>query len=219
MPNGKKIDRKPAIWKSILSHNMLPPSDDDFYDSEWFQWLERINTGFESEKERLEEELEGASEEYAEILSDDYCQAEQISSNMYAALIVSVWAKTEHFFWNLCRYCECFGLPSIDKNANIECYAKYFDDNLRIKLHSINNNQTANFLRVLSNAFKHNNGWYRPDSYPVDKMLAAKYEISEDKPIKYIVLPIKELILNAGIFCQELLNKTETALKQRKDGK
>lgn len=219
MVNDKKTKSNPAIWKHIIFHNMLPVLEDDFYGSEWREWLDRINTGFELEKKRLEKLTDGARDEYAEVLAEDYWQAEQISSNMYAALIVSVWAKTEHFFQNLCRYCKCFGLPSIDKNANIISYAKYFDDNLGIDLQSIKNSQETNFLRVLSNAFKHNDGWYHPDGYPIDKTLAAKYEISEDRPVKYIVLPIKELILNAGAFCQELLNKTETELKQQTNGK
>lgn len=220
MVNKKKTKRITAIWKSIISHEMLPFSENDFYDSEWYEWLSRINAGFESEKIHLENLAEGASEEYAESLAEDYWQAEEISGNMYAALIVSVWARIENFIFHISSYCKCSGLPSIKEKPNIKCYADYFNENLGIDLQSVNNIHEANALRVLSNSFKHNDSYYMPDSFPIDEELAKKYGILEYRPhescrIKYVGLPIKEMIIAAGIFCKDILIKTETVLKQR----
>lgn len=215
MASKKKI-KGLNIWKMILSHNMLPVSEDEFYGFEWHEWLDRINAGFELEKKRIKKLANGANQQYIETLGEDYYQAEEISNNMYAALIVSVWAKVENFLWTLYRYCKYYGLPSIGKKKakiNIGDYAKYFDDNLGIVLQSIKNGKEANFLRIASNAFKHSNGLYHPDGYPVAKMLATKWKISKGHPIKYITLPIKELILGAGAFCATLYKKTEKALK------
>jgi uncharacterized Fe-S cluster protein YjdI len=211
--NKNKMTR--SIWKRIISHNMLPVTEDDFYVSEWPEWLDRINAGFELEKKRINKLANGASQEYSEALGEDYWQAEQISNNMNAALIVAVWAKIENFLRILCRYCKSFGKHSIKKNADIRDYAEYFKVELKIDFQSINNIHAANCVRILSNAFKHNGCYYIPDGFPIDEILRTKYEISKDSgPIKYIKLPIKELILNAGAFCHELFNNTDTALKQ-----
>jgi hypothetical protein len=201
---------------------MLPLSDIDFFDSEWNEWLARIDSGFEYEKKRLEGLAKGANEEYAEYLAEDYWVAEDISGKMYAALIVSVWSRIELFLKELCGYCKNCGLPGIDEKPNIESYAKYFDRNLGISFQAIQNSEHANILRVLSNSFKHNDGYYFPDSFPVDQELAKKYDIHEYEPhkscqIKYINLPIKDMIISAGQFCKNLFDETEAALKFKND--
>jgi len=216
----KKNKRMPAILKKVISHDMLPINELDFYDSEWNEWLNRINAGFKAEENRLKELVDGATEEYAEVLAEDYWLAKNISGNMYAALIVSVWAKIERFLRSLCRYCTCFGVQAIDNNPNIVAFSNYFDQTLGINLQTIKHCQSANALRVLSNAFKHNDCHYKPDSFPIDKSLAEEYGIAKCQShtscrIEYINLPVKEMILAAGSFCKELLEKTEAELKTK----
>ena len=211
--------RIPTILKHIIKDNMLPLSAVDFFDSEWNEWLDRIDSGFESEKNRLEDLAEGADDEYAEYLAEDYWAAEDISGKMYAALIVSVWSRIELFLNELCRYCRHCGLPAIDEKPNIVSFAKYFENNLGISLQEIQNSNHANMLRVLSNSFKHNDGYYFPDSFPIDQELAVKYNILEYQPhqscqIQYVNLPIKDMIISAGHFCNKLFDATETVLKQ-----
>jgi len=218
MARNRTTDRKPAIWREIIAHIMLPCSESDFYDSEWREWLERIRAGFESEKRRLEKVADGASDEYAEALADDYWQAKQITSNMRAALIVSVWARVERFLRILCRYCQIFGLPPLEDKPKIYHFAQYFRDHVKIDLRSITNYQTANAIRVLSNAFKHTDDRYVPDKFPLDETFAKEHGISEASgEIKYIKLPIEEMTLRAGEFCRELFSQTDAVLKGRTD--
>lgn len=225
MSHKKKKNRRFTIGKNVfkraLIHNrILPASEIDFYDSEWHEWLSRINAGFDKEKKRLEILAKDASKDYIEALAEDYFKAKRISGNMYAALIVSVWANIEIFFSSLCRYCEYCGKPSICKKPNIRQYEKYFKINIAVELEKVNNFQAANCIRALSNAFKHNEGKYIPDKFPIDEALAEKYGIIEYSRsnrdyIDYAKLPIKEMILTAGLFCNELLEKIEEVLKER----
>ncbi|MFA5422945.1 MAG: hypothetical protein WC374_03730 [Phycisphaerae bacterium] len=207
---------KIATWKRIILHDMLPVSKSNFFDSEWHEWLGRINDGLKSKKQRRHNIPEDAPRDVAELLDEECLQAEDVSNNMYAALIVSLWAKIEHFLRKLCRYSTCFGLSPIDRNVNfVKFVMAHFKNNLGIDIVSIENYDYANLLRILNNAFKHNNGFYHPDRNPISEKLAKRFKISENSPIKYIDLPIEELILKAGSFCATLYKETEKALNRK----
>lgn len=70
-------------------------NEDNFIDSEWNELLQSIDEGFKKEVNQLNQLSENTDPRDYEFLGEGYSIALDISSNMFAALLVSVWAEIE----------------------------------------------------------------------------------------------------------------------------
>jgi len=201
--------------KHHLLQTIFPTTEDEFDSSEYEKWLNRIEQGKEAEVKYLLNIPEDTPDELLEWYADDIAEADSISNDMYAAMCVHLWSKIESSFgrckkaWNL----EAISKVNFD-SSKIREVSKFFDA-AGIPLHTITGYEFVNALRVLSNCYKHNNGRYNPDQYPIDRSLLDQWDIEEGQRIDYLRLPLKDILFGCGEFLKEVLDqirrKIETA--------
>jgi len=89
-----------------------------------------------------------------------------------------------------------------------------------VQLPKCANYATVDAIRILNNSFKHSRGSYLPQNdqshTKIDKQLLKQWAIvDEHMNIDYSKLPLRDLVAASHIFCGDLLDKIEQALKNR----
>ena len=203
----ESLKKNMVKWnKDHLLVNTLPTSVDEFNDSEWEKWLNRIQKGKEIELQWLNSIPEDTPHEELENYAEEISIANAISNDMYAAFCVHIWSRFEKTFtgckkaWNL----EASSKVKFDAHK-IKEIVMFFYNTATIDLKRIKNYEFVNAIRTLSNCYKHNNGRYKPDGYPIDPTLLTQWDIEEKHSIVYSELPLKEIIINCGYFLKDLL--------------
>lgn len=121
-------------WKSALTWQVMflnsdfPSSNFEYKGSFWENWVDRVQEGQRLEeeslsqlRERLKSESSDAEQAYADyggdLVGDGHLQLDNLTNSMYAALVVSLWSKMEHFLKNMIAVC-CKGLQKKEKALN-----------------------------------------------------------------------------------------------------
>ncbi len=214
-------------WKHHLKGMEIISIDNTFPNSYngsiWAAWENRIKKGRDNEEKILSEFIEKSKNENFpdDWYSEDYYRLSRITKSMYAALIVSMWAELEFFFKGLIRICSEYLKNGVsDDKLHKACVIKDYFKKVGIKLDEIKELNTVNAIRILNNAFKHNNGSYELNKKnPCDNIneeLCEKWYIdARNVEIDYSRIPINELVLACNTFCCELINKVESTLEKR----
>jgi len=104
-----------------------PYSDVNYNVSKWNLWVKRIRTGHKEEEAALEKRQEewerrrnisqnpDSIDDDWNSLGDEYSETCDLTSSMYAALIVSLWAKAEAYLKELIQM--CFGALELKETA------------------------------------------------------------------------------------------------------
>lgn len=221
---------------SIVQHFWLDkfPDEDGYIDSLWEMWESRIRKGHEGEEaliskaaNRWESTLTKEQRELMpdDMFADDIWHTLQLTNAMYAAMIVSLWSCVECYLKDLLRVCKRAKHPNKKcsvHNWGIERIKKGFEKDVNVKLEKEPNYAVVNAVRVLSNSFKHSEGYYLPkEGKPhtqIDADLLTRWKCISDRFIKhmeidYTKLPVKELVVTCGAFCRGLLSETKKNLE------
>lgn len=207
---SKKNNKRMVSIAHEIARVSLLYDENGYENSEWAAWLEWVGDMRKRELERI-----GNNNISGEIYEDEHGKVVRISYNMYAAMVVSVWARIERC---LGAVCVCLGEKDPDGSKvrgkpNINDYDKYIYKKTGVHIQDIGHYGEANVFRVLSNAYKHNCGFYKPDQYNIKhyigkgKMLDCI--VDEQNPIKYDKLPMRQMIEGAAKFCKELIKRIE----------
>lgn len=199
---------------------------DDYFGSRWYDWEKRIKDGHNAEENRInklhEKELKRSSsvDPYiADVLGEECSNNLELTNNMYAALIVSIWSEIEHFLKDIVR--ACYVSRNEQKNVpdRIEKIIKTIEEETGIQIYKCDCYTIINAARILNNSFKHSNGRYKHEpskTYKqIEKSLLKKWEIKEGQKINYTKLPIQDIVLACNGFCTDLQNKIKAALTNR----
>lgn len=199
-----------------LLENPLPKTDEEYYYSEWSKWIDRIAEGERVELACIDQMPAYNLDEVLEIFAEDVAKSEAISNDMYAALCVHLWSKIETSFrrcqeaWNL-----QYNSQMRSDTHKIKDVKNFFEDEASIQLPCIPNYNYANSVRVLSNCYKHNNGRYKPETYPIESSLLNQWGIENEQRIEYLRLPIKDILLHCGEFLEQLLKEFRQKIETR----
>jgi len=205
------------VMKDRLLTNPFPITEADYHESQWGEWEARIQKGKESDIERIEELAEDYPEDFIEDLAEDIHKEKELSNSMYAVLTVKTWSNFESFFancikaWNLGT-----SRPVTTDTHKIRQVRNIFRNEVGIPFENIRNEKYINAVRVLANTYKHNSGRYKkPGKFPIDEGLTNQWGIEENDWIDYSELPIKEIVMECGKFCEELLTQLHPKVKYR----
>jgi len=216
--SGKYSDRDKLCRNVMLNiyftKRPFPLNDEEYYDSTWCQWIERIQEGQRHEQERIEKWVDQCGD--VELFAEDFLIAEEVSEIMYAALTVAIWSNIESFIKRTILMCKKFleqKCPDSDEIREIrwmnlrEC-SKYLDKHINASLESLQYYGFANAVRIISNCFKHNNGKYIEKSNnekdKIEEALKREWDLECKKRIVYRKINFHELIINCGLFCNDL---------------
>lgn len=92
--------------KRLMEHHL--PDQDNYYNSIWDDWEVRIKKGHKVEEKwinKRSKELADSGYDPGDILGEDYAKTWDLTNNMYAALIVSIWAEMENTLKSIVRAC------------------------------------------------------------------------------------------------------------------
>lgn len=199
-------------------------------DSIWAWWECRIQDGLAREKTTFDEMVEkykGNGEFDEDRAIATLLQSDDVTNSMYAAMTVSVWAKMEHLLKTLEAVCKA--ALNLKKNKpnkfDMKKFVKFFQNEMNINLEELNNFAGINAIRILSNSFKHANGYYELNEKSherIDEKLLILWHITEpeqkindDIKIDFTKLPIQELTRCCNCFCNELISRIELNLNKK----
>lgn len=189
----------------------FPINDEEYYDSVWYQWIERIQEGQRCEQERVSDLVNQCGD--VELFAEDFLIAEEVSETMYAALTVAIWSNIESFIKRTILMCKKFLEQKCPDSDEIrwmnprEC-SEYLHKHINASLESLQHYDFVNAVRIISNCFKHNNGKYIEKSNnekdKIEEALKRKWDLECKKRIVYRKINFHELIINCGLFCDNL---------------
>ena len=190
------------------------PVELEYPESQWARWQKRIEQGQKEELASIVKITESwPKEEAGDWLEDEFYYANSVTDIMYAALIVSIWARMESFFKTLIKFTH----PDLLKIPyQIKDIKKHFKDDLNIELETISEYETIDAIRILNNSFKHSNGKYKPKpTKPWDHInptLLNQWNIKENENIEYAKLPVEDLVIACNAFTSELFARVEAKI-------
>ena len=216
MEDNKEKRKMAMRWRLIWDLADIFAFSDDYFDSRWYAWEQRIKDGHDAEEKLIIkncEKLKTQSLPDSDInneLPEEHIKTGDITNNMYAALIVSIWSQMEYFLRYLARTCDKSNNTPRDLGDIIKSITKETD----ILIDKCDCYTTVDAVRNLNNYFKHNNGRYKPKTdnpnyTQIEKSLLEKWMIEENRNIDYSKLPIKEIVLACNAFCTDLLKKVK----------
>lgn len=197
------------------------PAQEDYYDSHWHDWEERIKDGHDAEEKRIkilceQREKQSSQDGYPDdYLAEEYIKICEITNNMYAALIVSIWSAMEHFLKRL--------LPRPLKKKFEKKFMEFIREELNISVDQCKEYSTINAIRLLNNLFKHEDGYCDPTKKAykeIKKSKLAKRSLPDRRKrdtrwvgqkieIDYSKLSISGLVEACNFFCSDLMRKVE----------
>jgi len=226
----KKPTHKPPPWKAQLRMQKLRidnlfPDKTFYYESIWADWEQRIDKGHKAEESVLRERVktfdalpDAMRNEVQESAVDDYGRTCELTYNMRAAVVVCLWSNIESFFKEIILvYCKV--LPQIPNKENpfgMTELIGFCRKNLRTKLDSVPNYPVINAIRILNNAYKHNNSFYQHSADKpwenIDAALLHDWGIRKNEQVDFTNIPLKELTTAPKAFFHELLQTVQEEL-------
>ncbi|WP_338668753.1 hypothetical protein [Pseudodesulfovibrio methanolicus] len=198
------------MMKCWLTTNPFPTNPIEYHESEWAGWIDRVKGGAEAALNAIPQLPAGCPPDY---YAEEIVRERELSRIMLAALTVGMWAKLEDFLRRCIRAWNYDALSPIQYDCHkIVDFVKCFDQAVGIKLDDLPRYEYANAIRVLANTFKHNNGRYKPDSFPINTTIAKRWGIEERQKVDYEGLPFADLLLDCGAFCGELSERVRSKL-------
>jgi len=234
----RKKKQPPNVMRMLTIVQMrwedMFPDTDRYSNSLWATWVSRIRAGHDKEEElaaenvkRWDSELTAEQKQWMpdDLFADEFWGIEQVTNNMYAALIVSLWACVEGSLKDLLSVCK--GTKDSNKlcpvhSSGVKTITQGFKKELNIKLEEQLSYPVVNAVRILCNSFKHSEGFYEPkgsDSHSqINPDLLTKWKCISDrfkdrKAIDYDRLPIQELVFTCGTFFEGLLEQIKKKLE------
>ena len=209
------------------------PAQEDYYDSHWHDWEGRIKDGHNAEEKRIKILCEkwrkrSSPDDYLDDdLASEYIRTCDLTNNMYAALIVSIWSEMERFLKRLIPPC------SSQKNFDFFQFKKLIKRELSISVDRCKEHSTINAIRHLNNLFKHEHGYCDPQKGPykeIEKSKLAKRSLPDRRKrgtrfvaqkieIDYSKLSISGLIEACNSFCSDLILKVEKKTRNKENHK
>lgn len=230
--NRKRLFGKVPRWRIALRLAGIHAFRDDYFESPWSDWEQRIKEGHQKEMDWIEKQSQnwtGTDYEFGEIFGEDYVRSRDLTNNMYAALVVSIWSEMENFLKTLIRMSYSVLGEQKTPPARIDQIKNDFENKLGVKLEKCKSYSTVDAIRLLNNLFKHDSGYCDPESEEykkIKKSSTAKQAIPDKRKhdtrwragkieVKYSALPLQDIILACNGFCTDLLGKVEIKLKNR----
>jgi len=225
--------RELAIFEHYWGDRL--PGKDDYDFSVWAMWESRIRKGHEEEEALISKAAKRwestRTEEQKKLMpddmfTDDFAHSQELTNAMYAALVVSLWSCVEGYLKDLLGVCKRAKHPDKKRSVghcDIRITREAFDKEVNVKLEEQPDYAVVNTVRILCNSFKHSEGFYLPkDEKPdtqIDSDLLTKWNcisnrFIELKEIDYTKLPVKELVLTCGTFCQSVLSGSAKNLER-----
>lgn len=213
-------------WRIALSLTTMHAFHDDYFGSRWYDWEQRIKAGHDVEEDTLKKQYEKALKSvspddpyFVEFIAEDFINTRELTNNMYAALIVSIWSEMESFFKSLVRACYTARGERKKLPYDIKAISEEIERTTGIQIGKCKGHKVVDAIRILNNSYKHSNGYYRPEAdkphTQISKSLLNKWKIEEGCKIEYSKLPIEKIYLSFNAFCADMLKKFETKLKKR----
>lgn len=213
----KKPKWEKEMWWHLRIHKDAFPALAQYHDSIWADWELRIKQGHQVEFERYERlqekwENEGPANLPDDWLVDDVYQSVQLTNNMYAAIVVSIWAKMEQQLKGLTRVC-LRGLGSTKRVPyKFPELRKLYQKKLNIDFRTRTGYAAVDAVRILNNVFKHQDGRCKPsDEEAISPDLRQQWdEAFEESPlggwaVDYTKIPIKDCVAACHDFHQALV--------------
>ncbi len=199
---------------------------DDYFGSRWYVWEQRIKSGHDAEEDTLKKQYEKALKSvspddpyFTDFIAEEYINTRELTNNMYAALIVSIWSEMEYFLKSLVRTCYTARGEHKPLPFRIEDIKRAIEKETGIQIGKCKGYITVDAIRILNNSYKHSNGYYRPEAdklhTQISKSLQKKWKIEEGHNIEYSTLPTEKIVLSFTAFCTNVLKKVESKLKNR----
>lgn len=213
--------RKIPRWRIALKLAAMHEFRDEYFGSRWHDWEERIKTGHKEEEKEITERYKNntSSDPYFDdFIAEDHGNIYELTRHMYAALIVSMWSEMEYYLRSLVRACYTARGESKDLPRDIAAISKAIRSIAGIQIDKCKSYISIDAVRILSNAYKHSNGYYRPKAGKphthLRKSILRKWKIKEGEKIDYSKLPIEKIYSAFTAFCADVLKKTEAILKK-----
>jgi len=207
----------PALFMLALLPNPFPVTKDNYNNSLWFTWIERVMLSHDAHvdefiaahggSERIENEQQ---QEEADILFT-------ITESMYAAVIVAAQARMETYYQKACstiythiNRTHALHAENFKKRASefirIDKLEEYIRNNTAVSINGLPFFYEADTVRVLSNIFKHNSWKYKPTkkSNTIAVDIASALGVVPNQQVIYSDLPLRDLLICCGKYCQNL---------------
>jgi hypothetical protein len=164
------VDRKRHFgkvprWRIALRLVALHAFRDDYLGSRWYDWEQRIKKGHEKEIEWIEKQSQSWTNtdyDFGDVFGEDYVRACDLTNNMYAALVVSIWSEMESFLKALVRMGYSILKEQKEPPTRFDRLKNVFENKLDIKLEKCKFYSTIDAIRLLNNYFKHDDGYCDP---------------------------------------------------------
>lgn len=223
--NKEKRFHSVSRWRIALRLAELHAFRDDYFGSRWYDWEKRIKDGHDTEENRIKKQYEKALRNipaddpyFSDFIAEEYINTREITNNMYAALIVSIWSEMESFLKSLVRACYTARGEQKKLPYKTEVIKKEIERETGIHIDKCKGYITVDAIRILNNSFKHSSGYYRPEAdkphSQINKSLLKKWRIEEGREIEYSKLPMEKIVLSFCAFCTDLMKKVESKLKK-----
>lgn len=222
----KRLFGKIPRWRIALKLATLHAFRDDYFGSRWYDWEKRIKDGHDTEENKIEKQYEKALKNissddpyFADFIGEEYINTRELTNNMYAALIVSIWSEMESFLKSLVLACYTARGEHKKLPYKIEGIKKEIKTETGIQIDKCKGYITVDAIRILNNSYKHSSGYYRPEAdkpySQIKKSLLRKWKIKEDRKIAYSKVPIENIVLSFTAFCTDVMKKVESKLEKR----
>lgn len=215
---GLPLDRPDIVSLSLLP-NPFPVTVDGYNSSLWFTWVERVMLSHDQHADEIiaahggSDRIENAQQQgNADTLFT-------ITESMYASILVAAQSLIELYHRKICTliYIHITRTPDLystnsKKRASERICGKelerYIRDNVCIEISRIDYFKIADAVRVLSNIFKHHRWKYIPKhTNTIDPKVAKALGLVPNQHVIYSVLPLRDLLIGCGRYCQTLKEK------------
>lgn len=216
---------KPGLFTLALLPNPFPTNEDSYHNSLWFTWVERVMLSHDAHVDEVVASHGGSDRIENEQQQENADRLFTITESMYAAIIVAAQAQMEAYYQKVCNSIY------VHINRTHELYAKnnkmkiskfirakeaggYIYERTNIDIKKLPFFDEADAVRVFSNIFKHNTWRYKPNkSNTISTDVAEAIGVVPNQQVVFSDLPLKDLLLCCGKFCQILKQQLMTSLE------
>ena len=210
------------VWSEIEF-----PSCDDYPDSLWCNWENRISQGHKQEITIIrgwKKQRTDGPHSADDWQSEEYWQTLELTNTMCAALVAAIWSRVERRLNELISISQrSLGLDETPTVRACDFYG-FCKDKLGIRLDVLDGYRTVNAIRILNNAFKHNRGHYAVDDAKgnnrIEPELLDQWDVlGTDGMIDFTELPVRDLVGACNAFFNALRPRIGVALDDLTGGR
>jgi len=208
-----------------LLPNPFPVTKDGYNDSLWFTWIERVMLSHDAYVDDVVAAHGGSDRIENQQQQEDADTLFAITESMYAAIVVAAQSRVETYYQKICEliYVHINRTPDLyavnsgkkaDERINGKDLEKYIFENTGVAIKSIENFNVADCVRVLSNIFKHHRWIYTPKKANIiAPTVSSAIGVVPNQQVVYSDLPLRELLICCGKFCQNLKQQLMTSFE------